>query len=749
MKTIKIFLASSEELANDRNAFGNLVRRLDRIYENRGIRIDLFPWEDHDAAYNNRRKQDEYNDEVRASDMFLVLFYKKAGQFTIEEFNVATEEFRRTGINPKIYVYCRKLETGEKECDELREFKKHLFEEMGHYWSNYDNSDSMQLHFVMQLQLVENSRLDELKVENGEVRLADMIIARMENLRFAVDNPDYQRMSQRLADLPQEIEDARLLIKDHPDIERYQNKLQNLLEERNRLQKEFNQQQDLILNTAKRIATLQGEVITSRMRRAIEAFERGDVRDANVILDDEEKDGDAIFADFEKMEEIRDIKINNIHSGIESLLLQTTTVMAEGAIPIQERIDRTIELYKKADYRASRTEYNKKKYSNLLFDYAKFLFVYGYYTESIDIYLRLIEMLEVETAYMARLYNNVGLAFKSLNDYSHALEYYEKALGLFDNLGENNHLSYAMTLNNIGNVYQSQKKYAEALNCQFESLSIIQKKLGKKHPFIAQQLNNIGNVYLCTEEYSKALSYYFPALSIYEATIGPEHIETATLYNNMGSIFLKIGDSNKALMYYEKALEIREEKLGRNHPDTVISYKNIGDFYGQRGYGYVYSSNDETSRCSNAGFYFECLSDISRNDIDYYEISINYLQKALKSHEANESVNNVLSQELKDSITEITTRKEVENNQALAYYKKALRNSEKLHGVNSCEVADVNFKIGRVLSNMGDYENALLYYQKVLEIFEKIFGIDHFFVAEIHERINSTKERLIQKNNKV
>ena len=108
MRTIKIFLASSEELANDRNAFGNLVRRLDDIYEKRRIRIKLEPWEDFDAAYNNRRKQDEYNDKVRASDMFLALFHKKAGRFTIEEFDVASEEFRRTSISPKTYVYCRK-----------------------------------------------------------------------------------------------------------------------------------------------------------------------------------------------------------------------------------------------------------------------------------------------------------------------------------------------------------------------------------------------------------------------------------------------------------------------------------------------------------------------------------------------------------------------------------------------------------------------------------------------------------------
>ena len=94
MKTIKIFLASSEELENDRMAFGNLVRRLDKIYEKRGIHIELFEWEDCDAAFNGVRKQDEYNGHIKESDLFLALFHTKAGKFTLEEFDVATEEFR-------------------------------------------------------------------------------------------------------------------------------------------------------------------------------------------------------------------------------------------------------------------------------------------------------------------------------------------------------------------------------------------------------------------------------------------------------------------------------------------------------------------------------------------------------------------------------------------------------------------------------------------------------------------------------
>ena len=63
-RVIKIFLASSEELEADRYRFGNLIRKLDNIYEKRGIRIELFEWEDYDAAYNGMRKQDEYNERL-------------------------------------------------------------------------------------------------------------------------------------------------------------------------------------------------------------------------------------------------------------------------------------------------------------------------------------------------------------------------------------------------------------------------------------------------------------------------------------------------------------------------------------------------------------------------------------------------------------------------------------------------------------------------------------------------------------
>ena len=93
-KIFKIFLASSEELKGERIAFGDFIRSLNDTYMPRGIWVRLFKWEDYDAAYNDGRKQDEYNDNVEESIMFLSLFYTKGGKYTIEEFDVARRAYR-------------------------------------------------------------------------------------------------------------------------------------------------------------------------------------------------------------------------------------------------------------------------------------------------------------------------------------------------------------------------------------------------------------------------------------------------------------------------------------------------------------------------------------------------------------------------------------------------------------------------------------------------------------------------------
>ena len=61
MKTINLFLASSAELAPERNVLSYLAVLLDDVFARRGLRLRIQKWEHMDASLNKERKQTEYN----------------------------------------------------------------------------------------------------------------------------------------------------------------------------------------------------------------------------------------------------------------------------------------------------------------------------------------------------------------------------------------------------------------------------------------------------------------------------------------------------------------------------------------------------------------------------------------------------------------------------------------------------------------------------------------------------------------
>ncbi len=583
MKTIKIFLASSEELIDDRNAFGNLVRRLDKIYEKRGIRIELFEWEDYDAAYNYRRKQDEYNDQIKASDMFLALFHTKAGKSTIEEFDIATEEFKKKA-SPKVYTYCKDLRAGELESPELTEFKERLFNEIGHYWSHYNNRDSMQLHFVMQLQLVETSgAVEKLKLEEGTVMLEDMPIARIDNLQFAVGNEAYQKISAELVDLPEKIEKARQRIDKYPDDEDLRDDLQQKLNQYNKLRDEFGKLQQNLFNTARRIAQLQGERVNKRIARAIEAFEKGDAVSANVILDEAESDAKTNLDDYLRSREITEQKRKDVINSIVELQLKCNTTMLDNRITVDERIDKVIGLYNQLDEMAKEVNYDSLKYVRLLFDYADFLRKYSFYEKAIEIYYRIEEMLDgqIETkhVYYAYLNNNMGLTFNELHHYKDALSCLEYAYDICTEVYGEVHPKTITALNNIAGVFLSQKKYEQAIEYLLRAISLCEKLGNSDRRILANSYNNIGHAYTNIMKYSTANEYFFKALEIYNRLMDDKDPEMAKIYNNIGITYLYQGESRLAKDYHRKAIQIATDKLGEWNPQLAIMYKNLGMDY--------------------------------------------------------------------------------------------------------------------------------------------------------------------------
>ena len=566
MKTIKVFLASSEELKDEREKFGNFIRRLDDIYLKRGIHVQLFVWEDMDPCYNNVRKQNEYNARIRESQIFVALFYTRAGEYTLEEVTVARKENSRRR-EPKLMICCRTLQPGEVEAEELAEFKRTMEREFGHFWDNYATTDKLHLDFVMFFLNSEEGRTGALKVENGQVMLDGFAVAEMDNLPFAAGNEGYQRMKAELEALPSKIEKARRRVEKYPDEEEFRDEHQALLDRYNALKEEFAGHQQALFDTARRISEMQLEKVSAELRRAIGEFEAGRVEAANAILDGIEL---AAERHVEQMDRDRAL----VHQDIEALQLKTKTIMADASKPIEERIAEAEATFRKADDWAERSALPKEKYAPLLDEYARFLEKYAKYELALQIRVRESRMNEelygTEHPDTAASYNNIGLVYSNLGDYDTALEYYLKALAVQENVLGTEHPDTAISYNNIGLVYDSQGDYDKALEYFLKALAIKEKVLGTEHPGTATSYNNIGLVYAHQGNYDKALEYLFKALTIREIVLGAEHPDTAISYNNIGSIYAEKGDYDKALEYYLKALTILEVKLGAEHPYTKV-----------------------------------------------------------------------------------------------------------------------------------------------------------------------------------
>ncbi len=728
MKTIKIFLASSEELTDDRNAFGNLVRKLDNIYEKRGIRIELFEWEDYDAAYNNCRKQDEYNAKIKASDMFLALFHTKAGKFTIEEFDVATEEFRKHA-SPKVYTYCKDLAEGEQELPELTEFKRKLFEEMGHYWSRYNNRDSMQLHFVMQLQMVETNNMeDTLKVEDGTVTIDGLPIAKMDNLQFAADNEGFTKMKEELAALPDRIDKARKRVEKYPDDEELKQDLQQLQNQYNSLKRQVEQESQLLLDFARNIAVLQGEQITNRMKRAIDAFYKGDVQEAKIILKEAEHDSQSALNDYQQSLDITEKKRQLVILSIGEILLKISATMADVSIPIDERIAMAIDLYKQCDDTAQVVNYPPDKYERFLHQYARFLLDYAHYREAIAVYERQIELSvrlygvnDVRTAFV---YNNIGMAYACIGEHLKAIDFACKSLQIKEDALSGDHPDLLPSYINIAFLYNNMGMPNAAIKHLEKALNTGANTLAKEQTMLASIYNNLAYAYYALANYDQALEYHHKALSIREKLLG-DYPETAISYNSIGLILKLKNDYQSALTYYSKALNIQKKFLGPLHPDTAKSYNNLGTLYYNMG---EYDNSikyhleglkgqetsvgrmhiDTASSYWNLGHVYEEIGDTEKA-IDSYTNALSYFEHKL----GKENTYTIACYEkIADLLFQIKSYR-----QSGEYYSKAI---------------GAYYTLGTKQEEDGNYEEALDSFNKLLALYERVSGPDHVNTASAH-----------------
>ncbi len=195
----------------------------------------------------------------------------------------------------------------------------------------------------------------------------------------------------------------------------------------------------------------------------------------------------------------------------------------------------------------------------------------GRHDEALEHYERALEIqqevLDPGHVDLARTLGNIGNLLQSTGDLDAALEYHRRALVIWKRDAPQS-LELAYTFGNIAIALQSTGALDGALTHHDRALDIFETK-APRSPLVAQTLDNMAFVLRDLDRVDEALDHQRRALTIYEQTLGAEHPSVANMLANIGDTLLRRGDPDRARDPALRSIELYEQTLGVEHDDLA------------------------------------------------------------------------------------------------------------------------------------------------------------------------------------
>lgn len=594
MKTVKIFLASSVvELEDDRNAIGNFVRALRDIYDARGVKIELYDCTYENQAMTSGRKQDEHNEHARQSDMFLALFYNKAGKFTVEEFHEAYKQLQNTGA-PAILV-CFREGAGYAPKDSLLAFRDELEDELEQHPITYTGIDSVSLKVLLQMQRM---NLDvPIKVEESMITVGGTPVLTLENIPMWAKNTDFQSLNEQYQVCEREYLEAKINKADLQVLARAKKKRDEIRDALNQLE------QDLFSIAIDMDKQENDRNLTMRQRMADKLMAQGDSQSANMVLStqDIEKDidrTDALAQHTDKQYE------QYVQEYLQKIRILKTMVRDPS------RFDQIEACFEKAVALEERR--NLKKIA--MREYVIYLHKqndYKHATSLAELYLKYVE-LDGDKRQIADAANLLGALHIDTNRMDKAKKELVKAKKIRKQLASENPSAYqqdlAETCNNLGVLYEY-INHMELAEKEYRQAKKIYAQLAVEHPlvyqsYLARVCYDLGMLYYTNNHIKPAEKEYRQAKKIREqlAAEYPSAFQPdlAMSCNNLGILYANTNRIDKAGQEFLRAKEIYEQLTAENssayQPDLAGVCNNLGNLY------YLYLKNNRMDKAEQEYF---------------------------------------------------------------------------------------------------------------------------------------------------
>ena len=579
MKYIKLFIASSIiEFAQERASLSDFIRSLNDIYVPRGIYYQLTICEDLSNAVAKDRKQAEYNQTIRESQYFYILFGRGSDRaddaiYTIEEFDTALDQFRKAGA-PKIYTYFRQLPEGESASKNIRDFMNRLDQEIGHYYSTFGNVDTIKLNMLLELTR-DQTVGGTVKVEDGMASLDGHKMFSVADIPLYSKNETVQKLLAQKAQLEDEMSKLALEYANSPDGDAMQRLLANS-EQRNKIAEQLHTLEMDVLQLFRQSTEKRqlGQSLNWRERDALQMIDMGNYEAAKTLLEDQ-----TWKKEIRQAEEIIEIKKNAILEYISGQKTLIDTYEAEGNTA--ENARKIVAVYE--DITALAAKHHMEP--DVLYDYASFLYNQRQYQKSLEIAQRLehwyAQNPDTSAILRVALDNLMGLDYSSLKDFSAAEKLQQEALKICRELAQNDSDAYlpdlALSCSNLASLLQDVHSFKEAEKLHREALKIRRDLAEKSHDaYLSDLSNSCNNLALLlhdTDSFREAEELHREALKIRRnlAEKNPDAYlpDLATSCNNLASLLQDVHSFKEAEKLHREALKIRRD-LAEKNPDVYL-----------------------------------------------------------------------------------------------------------------------------------------------------------------------------------
>jgi TolA-binding protein len=146
MKRYKVFLTSSEELAQERKKIAVMISQQNNNWSKDDIYVELVIWEELLQNFQEKSEniRDFFNKEMLKCDIVIVLLYKKVSHFTEETFKHAYENLKKGGKPHFVFAYFKGGNVAIDDIDEDLLKISRLKKEMQKHKQSYGSFDSVE-----------------------------------------------------------------------------------------------------------------------------------------------------------------------------------------------------------------------------------------------------------------------------------------------------------------------------------------------------------------------------------------------------------------------------------------------------------------------------------------------------------------------------------------------------------------------------------------------------------------------------